>query len=353
MPRVLIPTDDREIVPSLVDGYRHLGYEVVTGTRNFFLRACGYDLIHFLWPEELTAWHVPTPQKLEQIRETFAWWKSRSRTLISVNNLYPHGHEGNLEFKRLYEIFYSCCETILHHSHASLRLVNGEFPLSAKRRNVVATMFNYDRYLPATLDRDLARNSFGFHNDEFVILIFGALRKSDEVKLIKRAYLNARIPQKRLLMAGRCVGGPSGLQRRWNAFGWHVWLKTNRAVSVSTYILEEDVHRYCEAADVIVVPRLNDLSSGLVGLGATFGRLIVAPNHGSFPDYLEGTDNLLYESGNPGSLAEAIEKASQMDREAVGRKNRALADAWTWERILQKALLPDHKPSTVAAGFAG
>jgi hypothetical protein len=66
--------------------------------------------------------------------------------------------------------------------------------------------------------------------------------------------------------------------------------------------------------------------------------LLIAPNHGSFPDYLAGTDNLLFNSGDSKSLAEAIERASRVDRDAAGRKNRKLADGWTWKRILEPAL---------------
>jgi Glycosyl transferases group 1 len=332
--RVLLPTDDPEIIPALVEGYQQLGHEVVTGKRNFFLRASKHDLVHFLWPEEFTEWREPSRAKLDFIRECLDWWCSNSRTMVSVNNLYPHCHEDSALFKALYEMFYARCDTILHHSRTSKELVNEAFPVSARRRNVVGTMFNYDRYLPARLDREGARRSFGFNPKEFVLLVFGALRKTEEILLIYRAYARAKVAHKRLLMAGRYRAGS-----RRKIFLWNMWLKSIRAVSVKTFIPEDDVHRYIEASDAIMIPRLNDLSSGVVGLGGTFGRVLIAPNHGSFPDYLAGTDNLLFNSGDPDSLAESIERASRMDREAAGRKNRKMADSWTWKRILEPALL--------------
>jgi hypothetical protein len=89
-----------------------------------------------------------------------------------------------------------------------------------------------------------------------------------------------------------------------------------------------------EAADVLLIPRLTDMTSGLVGLGYTFGRLMIAPNHGAHPEYLAGTDNLLYESGNSASLARAIERAAKQDPDRVARQNRQRADEWTWDRIV-------------------
>src|SRR6516162_2620905 len=121
--RVLIPTDDLEIIPALVEGYQQLGYEAVTGKRNFFLRASKHDLVHFLWPEEFSDWQVPSQAKLELIRQSLDWWCSSTRTLLSVNNLLPHCQEDSSEFRALYEMFYARCDTILHHSRASKELV--------------------------------------------------------------------------------------------------------------------------------------------------------------------------------------------------------------------------------------
>ena len=350
MERVLIPTEDLEILPGVVEGYQKLGFEPVAGTRNFFLRAAAFDLIHFFWPEELTAWTAPSPAKLRQIEETLDWWMARSRTLISVNNLYPHGHEGNPAYKQLYELFYSRCPTILHHSETSRKLVNAEFPVSRTKRNVVATMFNYDRYLPPKLDRDRARESFGFGRQDFVVLVFGAIRKFDEIRLVRRAFAAAKAPHKRLLMAGRFTGThncPPSLGQRAQ---WKLWLKRIRAVCANTFIPDHEVHRYFEAADVVLIPRITDLSSGVVGLGATFGRLLIAPNHGSFPDYLAGTRNLFFDPQRPADLARAITEASQVDRDAAGRLNRQVGDGWTWEAILRSALVDSPCLDSVLAG---
>src|SRR5262249_54149187 len=52
MPRVLIPTDEPNFTLGLVEGYRSLGWDVVTGTENFKVRAAHYDVVHYQWPEE-------------------------------------------------------------------------------------------------------------------------------------------------------------------------------------------------------------------------------------------------------------------------------------------------------------
>ncbi len=338
MASVLIPTNDQSLTPYLVDGYRKLGFEVVTGTANFFLRAHSFDLVHILWPEELTGWKSPTTTQLKEVGEAAEWWAAQASMIVSVNNLYPHGREGEEASKALYEIFYKHCDLILHHCEASRRLVNAEFPVSVERRNVITTMFGYHRHLPLRFDRKLARSSFGFEPDEFVALVFGALRNRSEINLLRSGFTSARVPHKRLLMAGRYVEPLGRLERRWRNLIWNQWLRQQRAIVETDFIPDDEVHRYFEAADAVVIPRLTDLSSGVLGMGMTFGTLVIAPNHGSFPDYLTGTPNLLYESADARSMAEAIETAAQIDRTAAAQQNRAIVSSWTWENILQTAL---------------
>lgn len=337
MASVLIPTNDQSLTPYVVEGYRKLGFDVVTGTANFFLRAHPFDLVHILWPEELTDWKSPTQTQLAKVRETAEWWATRTPMMISVNNLYPHGKEGDAACKALYETFYATCDLILHHCESSKRLVNVEFPISAQRRNVVATMFGYHQHLPSQLDREAARRSFGFAQEEFVVLVFGALRNRSEIDLLQSGFTTARVPNKRLLMAGRYVEPLGRWERRWRDMMWSRWLRKQKAVAVTEFIPDEQVHRYFEAADVLMIPRLCDLSSGVIGMGMTFGTLIIAPDHGAFPDYLVDTPNLLYKSGSAQSLAESIEAAVRLDRTAAGQQNRSAARDWTWERILRMA----------------
>jgi glycosyltransferase involved in cell wall biosynthesis len=338
MTNVLIPSNEPNLIPYLVEGYQRLGIEAAAGAANFFLRSHSYDLLHILWPEELSGWRPPSPLQLKEIREAVEWWAARAPMMISVNNFYPHGYEGNAAYKELYEIFYSRCDRILHHSKASKRIINDEFPVSAGRPNIISTMFGYHRHIPAERDREKARRSFGFSSEELVVLVFGALRKWEEIELLKTAFRQAKIREKRLLMAGRYLESLGRWEYKRRHFSWNTWLRRQNAVVITQFIPDDEVYRYFEAADVVVIPRLNDLSSGVVGMGMTFGTLIIAPDHGAFPDYLEGTHHLFYKSGDGLSLACAIEKAAELDRPAIRAHSRAIVETWTWDRILRTAL---------------
>jgi len=354
MPRILIPSDNKDFVVYWADAYRRAGHEVVVGAFNFDLCAANYDIVHYLWPEELTQWLPPDDAQLRHIEQCLTHWSRHARTILSVNNLYPHGHENNPAFHALYELFYRHAHAITHFTEASRRLVCEAFPAARQHpHHVVTSPFNYDRLLPngdKVRDRAAARQSFGFDEDEFVVMVFGALRKWDEIELVRAAYDNLDLKgtgrRKRLLMAGRYnQRGPVWRQRirRWS---WSRWLKRVNALAVFDYIPDADVHRYFDAADVVFVPRVGDLSSGIPGLAMTFGTPVVAPEHGAFPDYLRGTDNPLYKSGDAASLARALEKVATLDRAAIAKQNRAVAETWSWDSIARACL------DAVAAGGA-
>src|SRR5690349_11873410 len=114
MNRVLIPSDHCDWVVNFVEGYRQLGWDVTTGVYNFMLEASHPDVIHFNWPEELTGWKLPSSAQLDAIIRRLDRWAKRSRIIVSVNNLYPHGQHGNPIWHRLYTAVYERAE-VMHH----------------------------------------------------------------------------------------------------------------------------------------------------------------------------------------------------------------------------------------------
>jgi len=73
-------------------------------------------------------------------------------------------------------------------------------------------------------------------------------------------------------------------------------------------------------------------------MAMTFGKLLVAPDQGSYPEMLTGTDNLIYKAGDSTSLGAALEKAARMDLGRVQNINLSVASTWTWGSIVAASL---------------
>ena len=338
MPRVLLTTDEPNFTLGLVEGYRTLGWEVVTGTTNFRIKAAHYDVVHHQWPEEFSGWRAPSERELQEIKEHLQWWHLRSFTIFTVNNLHPHQLERNEACHRLYDDFVRHSHLITHYAETSRQLMLEEYPSAREVAHVVHQPANYEVTLARQIARGSHRKEMGIAPDDFVILVLGALRSEAEVRLIRAAFDMANIPKKRLLMAGklRPMGPP--MVDRWKRLMWRAWLRRRHAVVDTRYVPENEVSRFWDTCDVAIVPRLGGLNSGIVFAGMTFGKPVIAPHHGVFPDQLHGTRNWLYETGNAADLAVKLEEASRSDLKAIGRENAEIAAEWTWKRMVQACL---------------
>lgn len=229
MPRVLIPTDEPNFILGLVEGYRSLGWEVVVGAANWKIRASHYDIIHYHWPEEYCQWGVPNKGQATKIEENLQWWSSRATNIFTVHNLYPHSDVSHPAFHQLYSSFYRHCHLISHFSDASRRLVIEQFPAAQQTRHIVHCPPCYDVTLATQRQRGSRRAEMGIDEDAFVVLMVGRIRSWDEAKLIQRAFDLARVPNKRLLMAGKFALTERPWRRRLLLLRWNWWLKRRRA----------------------------------------------------------------------------------------------------------------------------
>jgi beta-1,4-mannosyltransferase len=347
--RILIPSDCRDWVVNLAEAYQRLGHDVTVGRQNFDLECANPDVVHLQWPEEMSDWKVPTPQQTDAIIRRLERWAGRARLVLTVHNLYPHGHHGHPAWHRLFTAFYERAEVIHHFGETSKRMVCHEFPEIADRNHLVRLGFNYDRLLPNTRQsRAASRRELGFAPDEMVYLVFGSLRSWDEVQIVKQAFSLAKVPRKRLLMAARYNEPVSAWRQRRRRWRWNLWQRMNAVHPVRNYVPDEDVYRIFDAADAVVIVRQNSMGSGIPSLTMTFGRMAIAPDSGIIPEYLAGAENVLYDGTSANSLARAMERAAEADREAVGAKNREIAAKWDWDSILQTCL-DELRPRTRAS----
>jgi len=298
-----------------------------------------YDILHFLWPEELTNWQRPTSDQIDQVLARLDRWAKHSKIIISVNNLYPHGYDKDPAFHRLYVGFYERANVIHHFSNASKDAVFREFPSTVLYNHIAHVGFNYERLLPKfKIDRAAARRSFGFAAEDMVFLAFGTLRFWEEARLLMQAFGSANVSGRKLLLATRYNGYGASWRQRMRRWRWHVWSKTDRITAITDRISDAQLPGLFAAADAIIVIRQNSISSGVPSLAMTFGRFVIAPNFGGIAEYLDGTENILYDEFSALDLSKAMERASIADRERVGDSNALIASRWGWEDIVRSCV---------------
>jgi glycosyltransferase involved in cell wall biosynthesis len=336
---VLIPSDNFDFVANFSEGYRKLGFDVSAGRINFELESRKYDIVHFLWPEELTDWSRPTPEQTDEVLARLDRWAQHAQIIVTVCNLYPHRYYKDPIFHRLYTGFYDRADVIHHLFNVSKDSVLREFPSIAMRNHIVRVGYNYERLLSGgQIDRFAARRSFGLAADDMVFLAFGALRFWEEVLVLSRAFKLANVPRKKLLLAARYPGYGSSWTQRVRRWRWRHWQKSDGVKSFTKRIPDAQLAYLFAAADAVLVIRRNSISSGVASMAMTFGRFVIAPNFGGTAEYLSGTDNMLYDQFSAQDLSAAMERAAMVDRERVGNENARIAAEWGWEAIIRSCL---------------
>lgn len=89
---------------------------------------------------------------------------------------------------------------------------------------------------------------------------------------------------------------------------------------------------FLRAADVLVLPYRDVLTSGSAILGMTFGLPVIAPRIGCLPETLEGC-SILYDADQPSGLPDALGQAIAADLRALGERAAAAAAELSWGPI--------------------
>ncbi|MGJ0396969.1 MAG: hypothetical protein ACR65U_12165 [Methylocystis sp.] len=334
--KVLVATNEPALSPGWERGYRHYGWECDYGSRAFLNKTGRYDIVHILWPEEYSDWIDPTPRRLSELESVLKHWSRQSTIICTANNLFPHYVRDRRTAKLLYDLFYRYCDLITHLTETSKRLVIENFDSAKCKRHVVHGQLPYDVTLESQVSRGEKRQALNLKQSDFVVLLFGSIRDQSELNLIKQSVVQSGLESLRLLVVGRAAT-PTCLTNWWRRLAWNMWLRRNGAVACG-FIPEQELADPIDSSDVILVPRIGGLNSAQVMIGMTFGRAMIVPDSPQYLEPIAGTANIIYKTGDAGSLASALREASLIDLKKIGRANAKLARTWTWDRIVGKCL---------------
>lgn len=339
--RVLICTNDTTFNVSLAATYRARGHQVHVSEAEFFLRQQPFDLIHFHWPEELTAWRAPpSPTLARKVLDGMAWWRERAKLVCTVHNLLPHSvTPDDQQTPAYYSAFYGHMDRIGHFSQTSRDAVLTRFPELADSTHIIHGMNLFEDLRRVSTGREAARAGLGIADDAFLMLTMGSLRSWSELALVMGAVDQAKLPNKHILFAARGGMAHNRIKQRLQKWRINRWEARHKVTRFGGILSDSEMVAALEAADALLIPRpASQLNSGLLPAAMTFGTPVVGPNHGVFREMLGGSSNGLYDAGDPANMARAIERVAAHGSTAVRAENLVLASNWGWSHALDKLL---------------
>jgi beta-1,4-mannosyltransferase len=133
-----------------------------------------------------------------------------------------------------------------------------------------------------------------------------------------------------LLIAGKALDPSFGESIAQQATG------LSNVVLHAQFIPNQDIHLYFSAADVVVLPFEQILTSGSLILAMSYAKPIIAPRRGGVAEVLGQADGLLYSPDESHGLSQSIQRSRQTDLQELGRLTEAACLHLNWQGIAQK-----------------
>lgn len=325
--------EDNPYQSLLMDAQRELGHEVWAGGAggNFLgvaLRDWKADLLHFHWlhPYLLRESRWATIRRSARFLVEVALLKLRGAKIAwTIHNLVNHdGSHADLE-RRFSGLFARMTDACFVHSRAAAELAAQRFGIPPHKLHVIPHGHYIDVY-PNTISRLDARARVGLPADATIFLFLGRIEPYKGVFDLIDA-LTTMPDHCHLLLAGK-VANPELLPELERRCGGNTRIHHH-----TRRIPDEEIQVFYNAADVVVFPFRQILTSGSLVLAMSFGRGVVAPAVPSLMEILPEEGVRWFEPLQAGSLMNALHAAVSNDVQQGGAANRARAGEWSWATI--------------------
>lgn len=255
------------------------------------------------------------------------------RIVWTAHNLVDHERRDpamELFFGRLAVRLYT---RIIVHCGAARSAVAAAYHISRPRQAKLRTIPHghfIGSYADA-MDRDAARARLGIETDGPVFAHFGQIRPYKGVFELLDAFGPLAAPTAELIIAGKPWNDrvAETLQERAR--------RDPRIRLFLGFVPDDEVQLYMKAADAVVLPYRDILTSGSAMLAMSFGRAVIMPRCGCAEEMLDGRRGaLLYETSDERGLGHALQSALRTDLAAMGARNRRRAAGFGWHEIALK-----------------
>ncbi len=219
------------------------------------------------------------------------------------NRLIVHCQSAKLEVMKTYEMIDSSIIVIPHGSYIG------------KYKN--------------TINRDDARNRLKISEEDKVFLYFGQIRSYKGIPELIYAFNKLDNKKAKLFIVGKLLDEDIAVKILSN--------RDDRIKSVLTFVPDGDIQIYMNAADVVVLPFKDILTSGSAILAMSFGKPIIAPKVGCITDTIDKKGGFLYpieksENGLIGAMQDAL-NTDRTTLQYMGKNNFRLAEQFGWDEV--------------------
>lgn len=287
------------------------------------------DVIHIHWTHEFLRGGSSWTRLWNAVRFLWSAFVARRRGVAivwTVHNLFDHEGQHRRSERAFGRILVSLSDRIIVHCGTAADLVAEAYGVKAAvgRKAEVVPHGNYVESYPNEIDRLAARASLHLPETARVFLFIGQIRRYKGIDALIKDFCSVDLPEAQLVLAGAVREGED--HRALSAA-----IDADPRISAHFRFIDDDeLQVFLNAADVVVLPYRDVLTSGSAVLAMSFGKALVAPRVGCLAESLPSDGAILYDPTRPDGLRAALQEAMTADLAPMGRANleRALEAGW-------------------------
>jgi len=341
--KILFIPDERKSNPyqkALADSLSREGIHISFGTVFYLFSVLRLvknywkpDIIHLHWLDSflLAGSTVKTILKsVSFIIELLILKLCGIRIVWTVHNIV--NHEARFVCLELFfnKLIAQLSDKITVHSQSAKYKVMKAYRITKSSRIVVIPHGNYINSYENIVSKSETRNQLEIDIKDLVYLYFGRIKPYKGVPELINAFKELSISQVKLLIVGKPCGGEI-VEKILSECSMDGNIKT-----VFECIPDNEIQIYMNAADVVVLPYRDILTSGAILLAMSFGKSIIAPAIGCIPDVLDRRGSFLYNPLEEDGLLKAMKQALSANLEKMGEHNFELAKQLRWDNIAKQ-----------------
>ncbi len=296
-----------------------------------WLRAHAGDvaILHYHWLYGLYMTRAATPLQVWRfVARLRLAGRLGYRIVWTAHNVLPHRAPFPSLHTAIRRLMMRRADAVITHCDAGRRKLLALFP---RHRPVEVIPHGHyrDVYWP-TLSRHEARQRLALPANNYVYLALGNIAAYKGLDNLATTFEQTAGPDDLLLIAGRDRDGR--LVRRLTRVA-----TADARIRVQVgEIPEEAMATYLTAADVMVAPFENILTSGSVMAALSLGRPVIVPSLGCLPELVTPAAGIVYDATDPAALGLALQAIKRRDPAALSDGARQVAGGLGWDKIARR-----------------
>ncbi|MFM2311273.1 MAG: hypothetical protein RLZZ04_549 [Cyanobacteriota bacterium] len=283
-------------------------------------------------------WFTRLIYSLKLLLDLWLIRRSGVKIIWTVHNHLAHNTQfPRLELwlrKRISQVVH---QLIVHHQYSQ------EYLSQSWKKQLPFTVIPHGHYrtiYPGAIAQQAARQQLNLPLDGFIYLNLGMIRPYKGIESLFQVWQEWQANQKlfprnnfnncNLLIAGQPLT---------ETYRHHLECLLDTTTGVifhPNFIPAAKMHLYFSAADIVVLPFTDILTSGSLILAMSYHKPIIAPRQGGILETLSPADSLLYEPQDPQGLLKALQASTREDLEALSKQVATACDRLSWDKIAQQ-----------------